>query len=196
MTWDGYVDVLDLHALCFIHLLDCVRLSVPLSSRFIIYSRVVGERPYQFWTVLSTVSVLPYRIRMVPPIRRSSRASIGWYYRISSSCKLLLSSFAWGRVSVPVLDGAASSYHCLCLDSRTRAGRYQQLHCIFRGECLYQWRMALSVHSSFVVVAVFYLSFWCSRVLIYTTNDWTRYMVYRRVSKLFDYTLHVPTSYR
>jgi len=41
--------------------------SPPVLDRLIIYSRDVGERPYQFWMVLPSVSVYPYRIRMVPP---------------------------------------------------------------------------------------------------------------------------------
>ena len=33
-------------------------------------------------------------------------------------------------------------------------------------------------------------------LLIYPTDDYTRLTVYRRVSNMFDYTLHVPVPYK
>jgi hypothetical protein len=50
-------------------------------DKFIIYSRDVSKRPYQFWMVLLTMSVLAYQIRMVLP-RWSSRVHLwrDWQY--------------------------------------------------------------------------------------------------------------------
>ena len=41
-----------------------------------------------------------------------------------------------------------------------------------------------------------FLSVWDSCILMYPTDAYTRHTVYRRVSNLFDYSLHVLVEYK
>ena len=55
-----FVYLCGFHIFIYVFVIDWVY--PPVVDKFIIYSRDISERPYQFWIVLLTVSVLPYRI--------------------------------------------------------------------------------------------------------------------------------------